>query len=129
MMNSKEALEILYRNCPMTVIREEDNISLYAEYLVEIIKQDLERLEKLEEILEKENELLNETKDSVDKVIEDLGKINEENAKLKKAIEILKGRICVHNQYICYDAYADIRLKDNEIELLKEVLGYESCNI
>ena len=41
--------------------------------------------------------------------------------KLEKAIEILKGRICVHNQYICYDAYADIRLKDNEIELLEEV--------
>lgn len=96
-MTSKEALEILYRNCPMTVIREDDNISLYAQYLVEVITQDLERLEKLE-----------------------------------KTIEILKGRICVHNQYICYDAYADIRLKDNEIELLKEVLeehNHESCNI
>lgn len=43
--------------------------------------------------------------------------------KLEKVVEILKGRICVHNQYVCYDMYADIPLKDNEIELLKEVLG------
>ena len=61
-MNSKEALELLYRNCPMTVVRENDGIYLYSEYLVEVIKQDLDRLEMLE----------------------------KENSKLKKVIDILK---------------------------------------
>lgn len=45
--------------------------------------------------------------------------------KLEKVIEILKGRMCVHNGYVCYDAYADIKLKDEEIDLLYEVLSYE----
>ena len=118
-MTSKEALkslENMLKDLPYAINYKKQH---------DIIMQDLDRLE----LLEKVNKSLIETKESVDKVLEDLGKINEENTRLKKAIEILKGRICVHNQYICYDAYADIRLKDNEIELLKEVLGYESCNI
>ena len=82
-MTSKEALEKI-----------NDILLRYYEHYdysdIEVIKQDLERLEKY-----------------------------------KNAIKILQGRICVHNQYICYDAYADIRLKDNEIELLREVLENE----
>jgi hypothetical protein len=112
-MNSKEALDEMFDllNYEQTGICGDKN-------LYRIIAQDLDRLE----MLEKQNKVLNESVGCVNKVLEDLGKINEENTKLKKAIKILKGRICVHNQYICYDAYADIRLKDNEIELLKEVL-------
>lgn len=41
---------------------------------------------------------------------------------LIKAFDILKGRICLHNGYVCYDAYADIKLTDEEIKLLKEYL-------
>ena len=41
---------------------------------------------------------------------------------LINVIEILKGRICVHQGYICYDSYADIKLTDEEIKLLKEYL-------
>ena len=51
-MTSKEALELLYRNCSMTVVRENDGIHLYSEYLVEQIKQDLDKLEKLEKVIE-----------------------------------------------------------------------------
>lgn len=45
--------------------------------------------------------------------------------KLEKVIEILKGRICIHNGYVCYDAYADVKLTDNECKLSKEVLENE----
>lgn len=58
---------------------------------------------------------LNETHDFIIELI-------DENDKLKKVIEILKGKICVHQSYICYDAYADIKLTDEEIKLLKEYL-------
>lgn len=51
-MNSKEALETLYRNCPMTVVRENDGINLYSEYLVEVIKQDLDKLEQYKQLEE-----------------------------------------------------------------------------
>lgn len=50
-MNSREALEILYKNCPMVVTRESDGVQLYSEYLTEVIKQDLDRLGQFEKEL------------------------------------------------------------------------------
>lgn len=50
-MNSKEALEILYKNCPMVVTRESDGVQLYSEYLTEVIKQDLDILGRFEKEL------------------------------------------------------------------------------
>ncbi len=63
-----------------------------------------------------------ETENAIRFIEEDLKRLE----KLEKAIDILKGRICVHNGYVCYDVYADIKLKDDECELLKEVLGDEN---
>ena len=51
--------------------------------------------------------------------------IKKDLEKLEKAIEILKGRVCVNNGYVCYDTYADIKLNDEEIDLLYEVLSHE----
>lgn len=91
-MNSKQALELLFKNVKENFnkrIRFKNyDLPKLEENCYEQIKQDLDKLEKLE-----------------------------------KVIEILKGRICVHQDYVCYEMYADIPLKDNEIELLKEVLG------
>ena len=148
-MTSKEALEILYRNCPMVIVRENDKINLYSEYLVECITQDLERLE----MLEKEN------KQHIKNVRMQIGqktllsvenaRLQQENEKLKKAIEILKEKPEVlefglenfewdeYTQYYCYfyewtEFFDDemeyksneFTLTQQEYELLKEVLEW-----
>lgn len=65
------------------------------------------------------------TENIFEKELDAIEKDLERLEKLEKVIEILKGRMCVHNGYVCYDAYADIKLKDEEIDLLYEVLSYE----
>lgn len=99
-MTSKEALEILYRNCPMTVVRESDEIKLYSEYLVELITQDLERLEKLEnenqelkELYAFERQLNRNQYGIIKEFYEKNLKLEDENEKLKKVIEILKNKV------------------------------------
>ena len=89
-MTSKEALELLYRNCPMTVVRENDGIYLYSEYLVEVIKQDLERLESLEAKFDAYYELHKQLEKGYDELSVENDKLIQENRKLKKVIDILK---------------------------------------
>lgn len=92
-------------------------------------KEVLDILEKLEKeyntvkfCYEKLTKDHNSLKKDFNELLETNNIFYNTKEKYKKAIEILKGRICIHNGYVCYDAYADIRLKDNEIEILKEVL-------
>lgn len=128
-MTSKEALEILYRNCPMTVIREDDNISLYAQYLVEVITQDLERLEKLEK---EYPELKAQTYKDYIQLLYNQSYLIAEVEKYKNSIELLKKYVGfklvidsvdgVRGINAKYD-YSDISKK--EYELLKEVLENE----
>ena len=101
-MNSKECLEILYRNCPMTVVRENDGINLYSEYLVEVIKQDLDRVEMLEKALDKACELLADYTG-----------------------------ICPFSKKLMYETNCDLNCKDTYKEcwkkyFMKEVLGNEN---
>ena len=108
-MTSKEALKLLYSDAENYAYfneTEEDLSEIKAEY--ELIKQDLERLEKFAH----ENASLHTEIDS----------LHTENEKLKKAFNILKGKIWLHNGYVCYAAYADIKLTDEEFKLLKEYL-------
>ena len=86
-MTSKEALKKLINYLDLSLDRQDEE---QVTELLNTIKKDLDRLEKLE-----------------------------------KVIEILKGRICIHNGYVCYDAYADVKLTDNECKLSKEVLENE----
>lgn len=146
-MNSKEALELLYRNCPMVIIRETDEIKLYSEYLVELIKQDLDRLEKFAhenaslhteiESLQSENEIWKKAIENSNKAYDVLMQNsniqflnqNQEIFKLKKVIEILKDYLMIkvsinrNNEY-CLDAcdYAIPHLNKEQYDLLKEYL-------
>ena len=107
-MTSKDALEILNiawsgrKDRPGYPDFDDINEALYN------LEQDIDRLELMDAV----NGYLHNKIES----------LQSENYKLKKVIEILKGRICIHQGYICYDAYADIKLTDEEIKLLKEYL-------
>ena len=84
-------------------------------------KEALKLLETRCRYFSQDNMELEETYEAKETINKDLERLE----KLEKVIEILKGRMCVHNGYVCYDAYADIKLKDEEIDLLYEVLSYE----
>lgn len=114
MYNSKEALE----NLTYCVNGMESKEKYYK-----IIKQDLDRLEKLE----KENK---ELRKSIKSWNENGGNLLKENTKLKKAIEILKNKTVVIvalklskdlNDYNRMTSFEN--LTQEEYELLKEVLG------
>lgn len=125
-MTSKEALKRLYYDAIDSIIDKE----IDCKYLEEIEKDYMcvnKYLTKLEEINNVWHK--NETMESVDingnhlqELYDFIHKLCEENEKLKKAFDILKGKICLHNGYVCYDAYADIKLTKEECELLKGVL-------
>lgn len=105
-----------------------------------LLKERLEALEKENQILKMS---VKDTYDTGQEIISELkeelqiSKDNEKTQKwfndnqfnlirkYQKAFEILKGRVCAHNGYICYSAYADIPLTQQESELIREVLGNE----
>ena len=115
-MTSKEALKLLYSDAENYAYfneTEEDLSEIKAEY--ELIKQDLERLEKFAH----ENASLHTEIDS----------LHTENAKLKKVIEILKDYLMIkvsinRNGEYCLDAcdYAIPHLNKEQYDLLKEYL-------
>ena len=135
-MNSKEALKMLYKNCPMVVTRESDGVQLYSEYLIEVIKRDLDQLEQLE----KENQELKEEKyklkQEIDVMRENVKTFQNWNnslfntkEKLKKALEGLNEcfdfEIDEETETI-YCCLGDVTGIDIEfLRELKEVLGNE----
>ncbi len=84
------------------------------------IRKYIKQLEKENKEYKWQEHLLNEfftgTNYNAKEIIKLLNKLTE-------VINILKGRVCVHNGYICYAANADIPLTKQETELLIEVLG------
>lgn len=115
-MNSKEALKRLKQETtPATYMADFDK-----EECIEIIQQDLDRLEKLERFKTR--------------LLEDTNKLYNENQKFKKVIDILKNNLCIEFsddfngikfKRDLYDEcdYTILFLKNNEqYELLKEVL-------
>ena len=128
-MTSKEALDKVARYCSdmrtMGKAREELTCEL------DIILQDLERLE----VLEKENQELHQI---LKNYVNVFGKIEgknlvlqQENEKLKMAIEIIKDiPMCVidilrFNNYFVYREFYDgvVELSKGDFDLLKEVLS------
>lgn len=107
-MNSKDALEIL--NIAWSGRKDKDGYPNFDDIHMALytLDKNLERLEKFAH----ENASLHTEIDS----------LHTENEKLKKAFNILKGKIWLHNGYVCYAAYADIKLTDEEFKLLKEYL-------
>lgn len=110
-MNSKEALKLLYSDAENYAYfneTEEDLSEIKAEY--ELIKQDLDRFEKLEKEYK-------EARKSIKSWNENGGELLRENAKLKKVIEILKDilELQLENDVV-------IPLTDREYDLLKEYL-------
>ena len=121
-MNSKEALEIL--NIAWSGRKDKDgypnfddiNIALYT------IKQDLERLEKLEKEYKESRKVIKSWNKNG-------GELLRENAKLKKVIEIVNGKTIVIvalklskdlNDYIRMTSFEN--LTQEEYDLLKEYL-------
>ena len=134
-MTSKDALEIL-RECANG---EKKVLFSTSIELANTIKQDLDRLEKINEVWHK-----NEPMESVDingnhlqEAYDFIHRLCEENEKLKKAIEILKSNLFIDfkdiGDYYCiffklnkYDecSYTILCIEDKkQYELLKEVLG------
>lgn len=123
---SKEYLELLYSDALNFNEFEEDIEEVKREY--NIIKQELERLEIIEENYH-----------SLNKEFEDIEfenyHLRKENIKLKQAIEILKRYVAISKRrnevngnydiscIYSFGSYKDIIQK--EYELLKEVLGNE----
>jgi DNA repair exonuclease SbcCD ATPase subunit len=87
-MNSKEALERLYSDIINLNEIEEDLKNIRDDYL--IVKQDLERLEKLEKENQVLREKVNHFKNVKNRYRRNEKFVEKENTKLKKAIEILK---------------------------------------
>lgn len=106
-MTSKEALDKLYMACDSDLLYEQSGI-ISANELTTIIEQDLDLLEELEDNIKIHKETIKMQHAQIEKLI--------------KVIGILKGRICVHQKYICYGGFADIKLTDEEIKLVKEYL-------
>ena len=134
-MTSKDALEIL-RECANG---EKKVLFSTSIELANTIKQDLDRLEKINEVWHK-----NEPMESVDingnhlqEAYDFIHRLCEENDKLKKAIEILKSNLfidfkdigdyyCIYFKHNKYDEcdYTILCIEDKkQYELLKEVLG------
>lgn len=116
-MNSKEALEIIIFR--LTSHEEDLELRETDKKAIEIIKQNLERLEKLE-IENRNNEKV--IKDSVKLINKNL-ELRQENEKLKKAIEkelaLLNER---RETFWVTDSYDEYAVVNAIIEELKEVL-------
>ena len=128
-MNSKEALEIIIFR--LTSHEEDLELRETDKKAIEIIKQDLERLEVLEKEYEEYKKLSIEVRNAFQICNRNL---SQENEKLKKAIEILKIKTPI--QFLGFNKYGAkpyeiisngvvIGLDQQEYELLKEVLGNE----
>lgn len=133
-MNSKEALNRLFDNlqcegCHIECyLKGEEKEECYKWY--EIIKKDLDRLEKLEKDIK-------ELRKAIKTWNENGGKLLKENIELKKAIEILVNkRVNILILKYCiekgegidtYNLYytTEEQLTKEEYELLKEVLENE----
>lgn len=123
-MNSKEALKSICDKCYIEMGKRQVACpfrSIDNEYCekYEIIKQDLNRLEKLE----KENK---ELRSSIKSWNVNGGNLLRENTKLKEIIKVFVGYILMCKP-IDFDTYLNSFCDDTEIklitELLKEVLG------
>ena len=123
-MTSKEALEIIIFR--LTSHEEDLELRETDKKVIEIIKQDLERLEALE----KENVELRQEVSALEDYSYDVDCEKEflikENEKLKKVIEILKEHLYVKELDIDYilefNSLYSNHLTKQEYELLKEVL-------
>lgn len=130
-MTSKEALDKLVIACDNDLLYEQSGI-LYPNELIEIIEQDLDRLEKINEVWHK-----NEPMESVDingnhlqEVYDFLHRTIKELEKYKSAIKIINDALELYVDF--YEVGVENRssfIDYEDSELLKEVLGYESCNI
>lgn len=126
-MTSKEALEIIIFR--LTSHEEDLELRETDKKVIEIIKQDLERLEALK----KENVELRQEVSALEDYSYDVDCEKEllikENEKLKKVIEILKEHLYVKELDIDYilefNSLYSNHLTKQEFELLKEVLGNE----
>lgn len=124
-MTSKEALEIIIFR--LTSHEEDLELRETDKKVIEIIKQDLERLEALK----KENVELRQEVSALEDYSYDVDCEKEflikENEKLKKVIEILKEHLYVKELDIDYilefNSLYSNHLTKQEFELLKEVLG------
>lgn len=137
-MTSKEALEELYNNlgceeCQNVKCKYKQSTINDCDVWRNTVKQDLDRLEKLEEdvddLLDDKLELVikNKQQDTL------IGKLIEENSKLKKVIDILKNKgvqesflkntknVNEYNKAIKHLNYFD-ELTQEEYDLLKEYL-------
>ena len=123
-MTSKEALEIIIFR--LTSHKEDLELRETDKKVIEIIKQDLERLEALK----KENVELRQEVSALEDYSYDVDCEKEflikENEKLKKVIEILKEHLYVKELDIDYilefNSLYSNHLTKQEFELLKEVL-------
>ena len=93
-MNSKEALELLFKNVEENFKKRIRIKNYYVPQLekdcYEIIKQDLDRLESLEAKFDAYYELHKQLEEGYDNASVENEKLIQENRKLKKVIEILK---------------------------------------
>ena len=131
-MNSLEALKTILINCKDLLVDKNGKV-VKLEDLIKTIKQDLERLEKLEE----ENKQLKTKLDrSLPKIVirntldNVLPSLEEENEKLKQAIEILKNKIDFEDlgemqSGNMYRGYFNDCLDDEEVNSIKEVFNNE----
>ena len=126
-MTSKEALKLLYSDAENYAYfneTEEDLSEIKAEY--ELIKQDLERLEKVKKEL---NQTKSNFKNSQTHSKSHYKRLIDKYLKLEKVIEILKDYLMIkvsinrNNEY-CLDAcdYAIPNLDKEQYDLLKEYL-------
>ena len=151
MKDSLEALmKLVKSSCPNKTSCDkcdfEKACNSFAKGWIDTIKQDLERLEKLNNIFSDSHiceikAKFNEIECNADKcktcplgvgdgiclnnIFEHKWKLEEENAKLKQAIEILKDRKNILKYNGLKGTYELGWLTQEEYELLKEVLGNE----
>ena len=131
-MNSKEILELLKGNyiyliekCSNFPSEIKESLIAMCNIHVEIIKQDLDRVEKFDDIAKENIELRSENNKFKEDRIDILKNFNN----LEKVVEILKDYLMIkvsinmNNEY-CLDAcdYAIPHLDKEEYELLREVL-------
>ena len=135
-MNSKECLERLFGSyvnskCYGINYKKDDED-------FESIKQDLDKLEKMEKAIKTLKEELEIANDIIksQKFLRNSQKLEQENAKLKKTIEILKVRLeltLYHNkplntysvELMCFEEHLAKHITQEEYKLLKEVVENE----
>lgn len=116
-MTSKECLEKLYDACDKDLLYEQCGI-LDAYELYEVIKQDLDRLEKLEDNIKIHKETIKMQQNQIES-------LQSENQKLENAIEILKEVCSLNCDKTLETERQFLKLSQEEYELLKKVLGGE----